>query len=157
VFGGSGSVLVWNACHLALLALAVVDVVQGRLWLGGWPGMAVVWAGAALRVWAYAELRQWYAVRIVLRSDQPLITSGPYRWFRHPLHMGLVIEMAGCFAMHASWPKAALLLVAVATLVARNLQEDRALAAHFGPAFADWRTHAWDVVDLLPRRGTRRL
>jgi protein-S-isoprenylcysteine O-methyltransferase Ste14 len=143
-------VLVWNVCHLALLALAVADVVQGALWLGGWPGLALVWTGACLRVWAYAELRQWYAVRIVLRSDQPLVTSGP---IRHPLHMGLVLEMAGFFAMHASWPKGLLLVIAAATLIARNLQEDRALAAHFGGAFTAWR--AWDVVDLLPRRAER--
>lgn len=151
VVGGSSSVLVWNVCHLLLMALAVWDVIHARLWLGGWPGLLLVWTGAALRIWAYRTLRQWYAVRIVLRADQPLVTSGPYGFFRHPLHMGLVLEMTGCFAMHGTWLKACVLAVAVATLIVRNLQEDRALAAHFGGAFAAWRTRAWDVVDLLPR------
>lgn len=155
-FGGGASAVLWQLCYTSLLAWAVYAVVVGSLWLNGYVGLVLLWSGALLRVLAHRQLGRWYAVRIVLRDEQELVTSGPYRLLRHPLHLGLLVEMTGFLLFQPTWLPALPLLLAVVTLIGRNLREDRALAAHFGPRFRAYCARAWDVVDLLPGTLPRR-
>lgn len=150
--GGRLSVYAWNACYFALLGLVAYRLTRGPLGPAGWAGYGVLWAGILFRTAALLALRRFYSVFIVLTDGHRLITAGPYRLFRHPLHLGLVVEMAG-LAMMAGTPWAAgPVAVAAAVLVGRNVVEERALVARFGDAYRAYAASAVDVIDLLPAR-----
>jgi methyltransferase len=59
-----------------LLALAGFVVLQG------------------LRVWILASLGRRWTTRIVVLPDEPLVTSGPYRYFSHPNYAVVIGEIA---------------------------------------------------------------
>ncbi|MBI4083937.1 MAG: hypothetical protein HY423_15140 [Candidatus Lambdaproteobacteria bacterium] len=60
----------------------------------GWPA-AAAWALAlALRLWMMAALGPLWNVRLIERREQPIVTSGPYRYVRHPNYLAVVVELA---------------------------------------------------------------
>ena len=47
-----------------------------------------------LRVWILASLGRRWTTRIVVLPDEPLVTSGPYRYFSHPNYAVVIGEIA---------------------------------------------------------------
>jgi methyltransferase len=53
-----------------------------------------VWAvSLLLRAWLLASLGRLWNVRIVARREQPIVTSGPYAWVRHPNYLAVILEI----------------------------------------------------------------
>jgi protein-S-isoprenylcysteine O-methyltransferase Ste14 len=150
--GGLVSAAVWNGIYLALLAFAVAAIVGREAWHAGAVGIPLVWAGAVLRGFAYHALGEHYAVTIFVRGDHALVRSGPYRCLRHPLHLGLHVEMLGLALVQPQMATLGLWAVSVGVLVLRNRVEERALVHGLGDAYREYRERAWDLIDLLPAR-----
>jgi protein-S-isoprenylcysteine O-methyltransferase Ste14 len=155
--GAAASVAFWHVAYFTILALALWRIWPLPYVSQPWWGYAVMWGGMILRLVSLREIGAYYDPFIRIRDDHRLIDRGPYRWLRHPLHLGLHLEMAGlAFIAHTSAGWAALGL-SLLVLVRRNLEEERALEQFFGAAYRDYRRQAWDVIDLLPgnRNGHR--
>ncbi len=58
-------------------------------------GVIVMWMGLATRVWAVAALGDAFRTTVEVDRDQPVVTTGPYRWIRHPSYAGLLLIVAG--------------------------------------------------------------
>jgi protein-S-isoprenylcysteine O-methyltransferase len=138
--------------YVLLLALALYGAIQGVLWEGGIVGLPLLWMGALLRAWSYRALGRHYTVTVFVREDHALVTSGPYRWLRHPLHLGLNLEMLGLALVVPSAHSLALVGLGILVLFVRNRIEERALVEGLGERYRRYRARAWDVVDLLPVR-----
>lgn len=79
------------ALHAAWLA--------GLWWLA--PGRPIAWfwlalfaAAQILRLWVLATLGARWTTRIIVLGGAPLISSGPYRFLRHPNYTIVCIEIA---------------------------------------------------------------
>lgn len=88
----------WPAGILALVAAAAVPRLSaGRRWrrrcAAG--GATVTVVGIALRQWAIASLGRFFVGHVAVQPDQTVVSSGPYRWLRHPSYTGQWIEMIG--------------------------------------------------------------
>jgi len=153
--GGTPSAILWNVAWLALLALGCDRLSREPPDARAWVGFGFLWAGTALRSWAFQSLGVFYAVRIAFLDDHELVTSGPYRRLRHPLHLGLLTEMTGLALLASGALGWALLTVSGIVLIFRNRKEDRWLETRFGDRFQAHRRGAVDIVDLLPRRRRR--
>lgn len=46
------------------------------------------------RIWIIATLGDRWTTRIIIVPDEPLVTSGPYRWFNHPNYLVVIGEFA---------------------------------------------------------------
>src|SRR5258708_38131900 len=51
-------------------------------------------AAQALRYWAVATLGERWNTRIVVTPEKTPVTTGPYRFMRHPNYLAVVIEIA---------------------------------------------------------------
>lgn len=148
--GGHLSATWWNLAHLALLAWAIWGAIKHSLWLGGAIGIPLLWLASLLRAWSYRSLGKHYTVTVFVRRDHALVQSGPYRWLRHPLHLGLNLEMLGLALTQPSVVTLGLAGVCVIVLLLRNRVEERALVNALGDSYRHYRGVAWDVIDLLP-------
>lgn len=149
---GRDSIVLWYLAYLVILMLALSHAWSTPWSAQAWWGYALWWGGCGLRLAALRAIGGYYDYLIVVRENHRLVDTGPYRRLRHPLHLGLHLEMAGLAVIGESalaWVALALSLIA---LLRRNLQEERALEAHFGAPYRAYRRATWDVVDLLPRR-----
>jgi len=95
---------------LALLALAAAGP-RSQLMAPGWLLLGI---GCALRCWAFAHLGSQGRTRDPAPPSRR-VTSGPYRWFPHPIYLGNVVIALGLLLCAAPpFGVAAALLVTVA-------------------------------------------
>jgi protein-S-isoprenylcysteine O-methyltransferase Ste14 len=72
-------------------------------------GVIVMWLGLAIRVWAIAALGRAFRTTVEVDSGQTVVSSGPYRWVRHPSYSGLLLIVTGCGLAAGTglrWPSA---------------------------------------------------
>jgi methyltransferase len=95
----------------------------------GWSMVAIVVAAMALRWWCIATLGVQWSTRVIVSPRLPLVTSGPYRWLRHPNYVAVVAEGVALPLVHTAWVTAVgfTVLNAVALKV-RIRVEDAALS-----------------------------
>ena len=127
------------------LALSVVAGLDKRF---GWPPELPVWLnllgaglialGYALGTWAMVVNRFFSSVvRIQKDRGHTVVTTGPYRFVRHPAYSGGALALpAGALLLGSLWALIPASLVAVA-LVARTALEDRTLSEEL-PGYADY-------------------
>jgi protein-S-isoprenylcysteine O-methyltransferase Ste14 len=77
----------------------------------GVAGLALFWAGLALRVWAVVALGGSFSTFVRADVGQAVVTDGPYRWVRHPSYTGLLLIALGLGVGAGNW--LALLVCAV--------------------------------------------
>jgi protein-S-isoprenylcysteine O-methyltransferase len=113
-------------------------------------GVALIWAGIAVRVWAIRTLGNFFNTRVVVRQDQRLITSGPYKYLRNPAYTGVVMTFLGFGVAIGNWLSLITLLVfGCMPFVLRIAVEDRALAARFGQEYEDYRRNTWSLIPYI--------
>src|SRR6266446_9291978 len=64
------------------------------VWLR-WVGLAVAGCAGVLWVWTVHMLGKNLTDTVVTRKDHSLVTSGPYRWVRHPFYTATFIGLVG--------------------------------------------------------------
>ena len=79
-----------------------------------------------------ASLGPRWSFRVLVVPGAPLVTSGPYRWMRHPNYVGVMGELAGVAIALSAFITGTLALVTFAWILVRRIKvEERAL---YGPA-----------------------
>jgi methyltransferase len=58
-------------------------------------GLVVLVAGKLLKGWAIRSLGARWTYRVLVLPGAPLVSGGPYRWFRHPNYVGVLGELVG--------------------------------------------------------------
>jgi methyltransferase len=127
------------ALHAGLLAGAVAEVWFGDRpflpWLG-WPMLAVVVAAQGLRWWCIRTLGSHWNTRIVVVPGAPRITSGPYRWLRHPNYVAVVAEGVALPLVHTAWITALTFTVLNAALLTVRIRVEDAALRELAPTNA---------------------
>jgi protein-S-isoprenylcysteine O-methyltransferase Ste14 len=70
-------------------SLAVHSPILGAI------GAVVFASGIALAIWARIHLGRNWGMPMTQKADPELITSGPYRFVRHPIYSGLLAGLLG--------------------------------------------------------------
>lgn len=91
-------------------------------------GWGLLLAGQVLRWQTIRTLGRRWTTRVLVLPDAPLVTGGPFRYFRHPNYVGVVMEIFGLPLIGGCW-KTALVFggLNVALLKHRIALEDKAL------------------------------
>ena len=118
--------------HTALLvgALAEAWIRQPQVpSLLAWSMLALVVASQALRWWCIVTLGRRWNTRVIIVPGMAPVTSGPYRFLRHPNYVAVVVEGIALPLVHAAWVTAVVFTVANAALLQVRLRvENDALA-----------------------------
>lgn len=80
-------------------------------WLAG-PALAVLLAATLLRVRVITLLGPSWNTRGVVDPDIAVVTTGPYRWVRHPNYLAVIAEIAALPLVYGCWRSALLLSIA---------------------------------------------
>lgn len=68
-----------------------------------WFGVAVAVAGFFLLQWAQNALGQNWSDTPRMIKGQALVTSGPYRWIRHPIYTAFLLILGATTFISANW------------------------------------------------------
>jgi protein-S-isoprenylcysteine O-methyltransferase Ste14 len=58
-------------------------------------GSGIIWGGMVLRLWALYSLGGLFSTRIKVEDNHKIITTGPYRFIRHPAYLGALVTFIG--------------------------------------------------------------
>jgi protein-S-isoprenylcysteine O-methyltransferase Ste14 len=89
-------------------------------------GVIVMWLGLAIRVWAIATLGRAFRTTVEVDSGQAVVSSGPYRWVRHPSYSGLLLIVTGCGLAAGNWLALAVCAVLPLPALLRRIQVEEA-------------------------------
>jgi protein-S-isoprenylcysteine O-methyltransferase Ste14 len=114
-----------------------------------WAGLVLVVAGFTLIVWTTIELGRQYSVYITLQQDHKLITSGPYRYIRHPRYLGVMVVALGMALLFRSWIALLALPFLLALLIFRLTDEEKLLREEFGALWEAYVQRSWRLVPFI--------
>ncbi|MFZ4806308.1 MAG: methyltransferase family protein [Hyphomicrobiaceae bacterium] len=109
-------------------------------------GYGIGCSGLALAGWAIVTMAKARANILPHRPATALITSGPFRIWRHPIYMADVLILLGLAQVTLNlWFVPAAAVFAVLVTVLAIIPEERHLAAQFGDDYLTWsgRTRRW--------------
>lgn len=67
------------------------------------PMLGLVILAELLRYWVVLTLGKRWNVRVIVVPGKPPVTSGPYRFLRHPNYLAVVVEMFAIPLVHTAW------------------------------------------------------
>ena len=110
-------------------------------------GVALCVVGLAFAVWARITLGRNWGMPMTRHEDPELVTSGPYRYVRHPIYTGLIAMFVGTTLV---FPLAALpCALTIAYSVFSAVREERDMAGRFPEAYPEYRKHSKMFVPFL--------
>jgi len=118
--------IAYPGCFVAIVAeSALRDQPAGA---GAVAGAVIFVVAKALKYSAIAALGDRWTFRVLPLPDAPLVTTGPYRWLRHPNYVGVAGELIGAALMAGSPVTGVMAFVAFGgMMLARIRVEERAL------------------------------
>jgi protein-S-isoprenylcysteine O-methyltransferase Ste14 len=136
-------ILLWHRLPVTLPeSVRAVDLAVGAL-LGA--------VGLSFYLWGRFALGDMYNVSSSLGSElyasQRLVTSGPYRFVRHPMYLGIFIGALGALLVYRTWTTV-FVIAALPGAVFKARREDRLLAAEFGEGYDAYRRR---IPGFVPR------
>jgi len=91
-------------------------------------GISVFFIGVCYRLWAIQTLGQFYSHRVRTLSQHQIVTSGPYKFIRHPAYAGMIVANAGISAYFFNWVTLSVfLLILVPAIILRIAIEEKIL------------------------------
>jgi protein-S-isoprenylcysteine O-methyltransferase Ste14 len=152
--GGSIAVL------LTCVGVAFVAAVRiARLPFGALPGppeaqlacgLVVMWAGLALRAWSIHHLGGLFRAVVMIQPDHRLVTTGPYRYLRHPSYTGALVAALGFGIALGHWTSAAILVGGWGIGIAYRIRvEETVLRGVFGAAYEEYSARTRRLVPRL--------
>jgi protein-S-isoprenylcysteine O-methyltransferase Ste14 len=115
-------------------------------------GSTMFAAGFLIRQWVLRALGRLWAIDIDLKPAHYLVTTGPYRFCRHPNYLAMLLEMAGfCLIPSAFWTLALFFPLYACVLAVRIRLEERALINALGQEYRDYKRTTFALLPI-PRR-----
>ena len=117
-----------------------------------WTGVGVgVLAGASL-IWAVRSLGKNLTDTVVTRREHTLVTSGPYRWVRHPFYDSTALAVVANSLTAANWFLFLSGGLAWVLILVRTRTEEEKLLARFGDSY---RAYMQRTGRFFPRLGAK--
>ncbi len=130
----------WQIAALVVALKAPFWVVSLDLPTWVWPiGIAIAWAGIALRLWAVSTLGSQFSRVVGVEVGAHVEQRGPYRFVRHPSYSAVLLAFAGIGLAQANvLSLVGAVLCILVGYVARIRVEEDVLEAAFGDAYRDY-------------------
>jgi protein-S-isoprenylcysteine O-methyltransferase Ste14 len=128
----------------ACMAWAAVPL---PLWLR-WTGVGLGLIAGLLLVWTLRTLGKNLTDTVVTRKEHTLVTTGPYRWVRHPFYTSVAFAVLANSLAAANWFLFVTGSLMFVLQVIRTRKEDENLIARFGD---DYRNYMQRTGRFVPR------
>jgi protein-S-isoprenylcysteine O-methyltransferase Ste14 len=111
-------------------------------------GLILFASGLGLAIWARIYLGRNWGMPMTKRAQPELVTSGPYRFVRHPIYSGLLLAVLGtAFATNLYWLIVLAFLGAYFTYSATV--EERLMTTSFPDEYPSYRAHTRMLIPFV--------
>ena len=114
----------------------------------GGVGACLCIAGLAFAVWARRHLGRNWGMPMSLKQGHELITTGPYRYVRHPIYTGMLLAILGsCIVGGRSW--LIVFMVVCAFLIYSARTEERLLMQTFPHEYPEYKKKTKALIPFV--------
>jgi protein-S-isoprenylcysteine O-methyltransferase Ste14 len=124
---------------------------QGKLDLRGVGilGVALFIAGVCLYFISRLTLGRFFSEAIRIKPEHKLITSGPYRFIRHPIYLGEILYFLSIPMIFGSIYGFIVMLVLIPMLIHRIGVEERVLVSKFGQEYIEYTQKTKKIIPCI--------
>lgn len=115
-----------------------------------WAGVGIGFLAGLLIIWTFYNLGHNLTDTVVTRRNATLVTTGPYRWVRHPFYVAFALAVLANALVTANAFLLASGVTAFALIVLRTRKEEERLIARFGD---EYRQYMRRTGRFFPRLG----
>ncbi len=139
--------------YLALLMIPFSDrrdigvIAEGAAFR--WLGVALAAIGYGFIFWSGLALGRQYSPEVTIQKDHHLVTSGPFRWIRHPRYLGVMLLALGFSLAFRSWIGLAAVPFLIGVLLLRIHDEEELLNREFGEEWKTYRKNSWRLIPKI--------
>jgi len=119
-----------------------------------WTGVLIFFCGFALLQWSQVALGRNWSDEPTLLKDQQLISSGPYRYIRHPIYAAIVLILgAPMFVSSNGVVGLPWLSMTIIGVHERVIFEEALMLKRFGEHYKDYTARTGRWIPRLSRKG----
>jgi protein-S-isoprenylcysteine O-methyltransferase Ste14 len=145
---------------LILSALSLVTIIFGVFEMGTLEykpefenarllGLVAYIAFSWFQIWAYKTLGENYSQEILILKDHKLVTSGPFKFIRHPQYLSQILLDIGAGVATLSYIVIIIALIEIPFLIMRAMLEEKILAKHFKENFSEYKSKSSFMLPFL--------
>jgi protein-S-isoprenylcysteine O-methyltransferase Ste14 len=112
------------------------EMLSTNMWLG-LLGVILCGAGIAFAIWARVYLGRNWGMPMTLREKPELVTSGPYKFVRHPIYTGFLLAMIGTI-LTDGWIWFVILIIAGIYFIYSAKTEEKMMAVQFPNEYPEY-------------------
>lgn len=110
-------------------------------------GVFLLFVGTIFRLWAIRTLDKAFSATVQIKEGQQLVTTGPYRWLRHPSYTGAWVAMIGAAMLMHSYLGLAIMGPGMLLVYIRRIAiEERTLEEGFREDYLKMKKKTWRMV-----------
>jgi len=142
---------VWLPYLLVTFQLSALGYIalSGSLFSKTWNGFLIEIAGVALAVWAVLVMRSNANVAPIPKQNGILITSGPYKFIRHPMYIAQVVAVFPLVTEYSTNYRITALTILIITLLFKLHYEEKRLINHFGQPYKEYRKASKKILPFI--------
>jgi protein-S-isoprenylcysteine O-methyltransferase Ste14 len=118
------------------------------IWLR-WSGAVLGATSLPLALWVFRTLGTNITPTVETREKHELVTTGPYRWVRHPLYTVGTMLFGSLSLLAANWFMGLASLVALVMLMSRSRKEEEKLIERFGGGYREYMKRTGSLLPKL--------
>ena len=100
-----------------------------------WVGVGLGIVSLPLFAWTHHALGKNWSLALVTKEEHTLVSSGPYRWVRHPMYTTIFLQSLAFFLLSANWVIGIAGLGTSILCVARVGEEEALMVDEFGDQY----------------------
>lgn len=112
-------------------------------------GLAFYIVFSWVQIWSTKTLGDNFSQEIAIKKDHHLVTSGPFKFIRHPQYLSQFLMDLGGAAATLSFILAPLALIQIPFLFMRAFMEDKLLEKHFGGNFRSYKKKTGMILPFI--------
>jgi protein-S-isoprenylcysteine O-methyltransferase Ste14 len=136
------------AGYLVMVAATIALVVKHNLFSSSPIVIAIQVGAGALFLWARIEFGRRSYHFAANPTEGGLVTTGPYRYLRHPIYTGMTLFVAAGVAAHLSWGSASLFVVVLTGAVVRIICEETLVTRRY-PEYVAYSQKTWRMLPFV--------
>jgi len=113
-------------------------------------GAIAIVFGTTFRLWSVLTLGRFFRTTVMIQQQHEVITSGPYRYLRHPSYTGILVNALGVGIGLGNWLALVILMVLVLVgLYQRIRVEEQVLSTALGQDYRAYMTRTKRVLPFI--------
>jgi protein-S-isoprenylcysteine O-methyltransferase Ste14 len=144
-------ITVAGAAGLILYLLSPTRWTATRIPLGEWVqwlGIITALVSIPFLIWVHRHLDKQWSIALEIQEGHKLVTSGPYKYVRHPMYLGMFVYTFGLMIISLDWLVSLFFAFSILANYLRISREEQMLIEEFGE---EYREYMERTGRLLPR------